>query len=356
MKFPDPIVQISPGRNHLVALSSKGEIYSYVDIKSVPQRIKFLEHNITESNPRSKSTEFGKVKKVVGGWNCSGALIHGYGIVIWRHEGRVDPAKLRERAVTCNMGDNWVHESVITPPIIETSENKNLDPSFRRLSTELEQEHDQQIADFVILEGYVVFITVGGKVYCVDLQNALPASDPVLLANFSTPEPEEGKIVDREAIEGKRVDRISGFFRRFAVYNRHGLVHMGDNEILKNAVEGTRRVGTADADREEIQPLALPNFEKFGTVVQIVFGDYHSHALTKDGKLLSWGVESMNCGCLGIGDSKESARRGVVWRIGDGSLDEAAEVFFHDPPYPKSSYPRKNEDGTPNWDSSGTAL
>lgn len=344
MKFPNPIVQISAGRNHLVALSSKGEIYSYIDLKSVPQRIMFSEHVIAPSNPYSKRPKHRQVRKVVGGWNCSGVLLHGVGIIIWRHEGKADIAQLQANfeGVKIMQSDNWVQESHIKPPEVETTEEP-LD-SFRDAAC--------QIVDFVILEDYLVFITASGKVYCVEMKDSLPSSDPILLEHFSTPDSEEGKIIDRAEAEKKKIDRISGFFNRFAVYNKHGLVHIGNSQILKHAVEDTRRAGSPDRNRQELKPLAMPNLKRFGTIVQIVFGDYHSHALTCDGILLSWGVESQNCGCLGIGDHRESEKRGVVWEIGNGRLDEAAEVFFHDPPYPKRAYPVRSTEGVVNWDNS----
>lgn len=341
MKFPDPIVQISAGRNHLVALSSKGEIYSYIDLKSIPQRIMFSEHVVAPSNPYSKRPKHRQVRKVVAGWNCSGALLHGVGIIIWRHEGRADTTQLRTNfeGVKIAQSDNWVLESHVKPPGTETIEE----------SVDLFRDAACQIMDFVILEGYLVLITASGKVYCVEMRDSLPSSDPILLEHFSAPDPEEGKIIDRAEAEKSKIDRISGLFKRFAVYNKHGLVHIGNSEILKHAVEDTRRVGSPDRNREELKPLAMPGIKRFGTIVQIVFGDYHSHALTSDGKLLSWGVEPQNCGCLGIGDHKESEKRGVVWEAGNGRLDEAAEVFFHDPPYPRSAYPGRTAEGVVNW-------
>lgn len=342
MKFPDPIVQISPGRNHLVALSSKGEIYSYIDLKGVPQRIMFSEHVIAPSNPYSKSPKHRQVRKVVGGWGCSGALLHGVGIIIWRHEVKADMTQLRANfeGVKIMQSDNWVQESHVKPPEVEPLEESVEDP-FRDAAC--------QIVDFVILEGYLVLITANGKVYCVELKDSLPSSYPILLKHFSAPDPEEGKTVDRAEAEKKKIDRISGFFQRFAVYNKHGLVHIGNSEILKHAVEDTRRAGPPDRNRQELKPLAMPNLKRFGIIVQIVFGDYHSHALTSDGTLLSWGVEPQNCGCLGIGDYIESERRGVEWEGGNGRLDEAAEVFFHDPPYPWSAYPERTAEGVVSW-------
>lgn len=340
-KFPDPIVQISAGRNHLVALSSKGEIYSYIDLKGSPQRIRFLSQGIAQASPHSKSPKHRQVTKVVGGWNCSGALVHEVGIIIWRHEGRADLrlVQANNKDMPILQSDNWVDESYVQPPDIGEDS-----------SDELLQEKARQIVDFVILEGYLVFITMAGKVYCVEMTDNLPASRPILLEQFSTPDSDEGEIADKAEAEKKKIDRISGFFRRFAVYNQHGLVHIGNVEILKAAIQDTRRTSPSNPLREELRPLAMPSLQRFGTIAQIVFGDYHSHALTHDGKLLSWGVESQNCGCLGIGDYKESARRGVVWDGGNGSLDEAAEVIFHDPPYPRNAYPKRSAEGEVIWD------
>lgn len=349
-KFPDPIVQISAGRNHLVALSSKGDIYSYIDLKDTPQWIRFLSYETVQSSPYPKPPRYGQVTKVVGGWNCSGALVHEGGIIIWRHEGKADPRQVSAKGVTIKESDNWVEDSHVPPPGLVLSDDKIMHSLGSREPHDPLKEMAKQIVDFIILENYLVFITVAGKVYCVELINALPASQSILLENFSTPDPQEGEIIDKAEAEKKKINRISGFFRRFAVYNQHGLAHVGNSEILKTAVEDTRRTASSDPSREELKPLAMPSLQRFGTVAQIVFGDYHSHALTHDGKLLSWGVESQNCGCLGIGDHEESERRGVVWENGNGRLDEAAEVFFHDPPYPRSAYPERTAEGVVDWD------
>lgn len=340
MMIDIPIARISAGRNHLIALDVEGQIYSYESLQSPPKRIDFMESWIVKSDPYSSSTEVGKVRKVVGGWDCSGALVYGHGLLIWKHDHRVPGTRI-------NIEDRrLVQESLITAPI--------LDPQEHQRTTNLERE--KEIIDFILIEGFVVFVTAGGRVYCIEERNGVPVLPPVFLPHFSVHEPTDEEILDLKGYRNKKADRISGFFKKFAVYNRNGLVHVGDADLLRRAVYNNRRPEVPEKEKDEIRPLAIPSLNKFGTIAQIVFGDYHSHAVTQDGRLLSWGVESQNCGCLGIGDHREAERRGVVWRWEDGTLDEAAEVFFQDPPYPKSCYPPRGEDGRPQWDAIGRAV
>jgi SCF-associated factor 1 len=340
MMIDTPIARISAGRNHLIALDVEGQIYSYEDLHNPPKRINFMESWIIKSDPYSSSTEVGKVRKVVGGWDCSGALVYGHGLLIWKHDKRISG--------TNGIGEDGrlVQESLITPPI--------LDPQEHQRTTILERE--KEIIDFILIEGFVVFVTAGGRVYCIEERDGVPVLPPVFLPHFSVHEPTDEEILDLKGYRNKKADRISGFFKKFAVYNRNGLVHVGDTDLLRRAVQNNCRPEVPVPEKDEIRPLAIPSLNKFGTIAQIVFGDYHSHAVTQDGKLLSWGVESQNCGCLGIGDLREAERRGVVWHWQNGTLDEAAEVFFQDPPHPKSCYPPRGEDGNPQWDAIGRAV
>jgi hypothetical protein len=92
---------------------------------------------------------------------------------------------------------------------------------------------------------------------------------------------------------------------------------MGNSDIIHNAADG----------KPEMQPLIRPDFSGY-KIVDIAFGDYHGIALTDEGKVVTWGIESQGCGCLGHG--KPVA--GIVVRDGSNTeLPNPAVVSFGNP-------------------------
>ncbi|EJS44715.1 YBR280C [Saccharomyces arboricola H-6] len=62
----------------------------------------------------------------------------------------------------------------------------------------------------------------------------------------------------------------------------------------------TLKITNGDVDKESLTELDID--EK---VISVASGDYHTVALTESGHLYSWGVESQDCGCLGLGPSEK---------------------------------------------------
>ncbi|CAI4056077.1 hypothetical protein SKDZ_02G3850 [Saccharomyces kudriavzevii ZP591] len=62
----------------------------------------------------------------------------------------------------------------------------------------------------------------------------------------------------------------------------------------------TLKIANGDVDKESLTELDID--EK---VISVASGDYHTVALTESGHLYSWGVESQDCGCLGLGPSEK---------------------------------------------------
>ncbi|CAI1966254.1 hypothetical protein SEUBUCD646_0D04840 [Saccharomyces eubayanus] len=61
----------------------------------------------------------------------------------------------------------------------------------------------------------------------------------------------------------------------------------------------TLKISNGDVDKESLTEIDIE--EK---VISVASGDYHTVALTESGHLYSWGVESQDCGCLGLGPSE----------------------------------------------------
>lgn len=276
IKFPEPISQLSSGRDHLIALSSKGRVYTCIDKSRGAQHVNFSavvsdsdSGYLTPDKIGRVAEDIGWVKKVVGGWDRCAALISGIGIVVWR------PTDTRDTnpgpytpSVRVIRGTNYLDEPLKGIPaeaLIEVQKHKSIG----------------QVVDFTLGEGYLVFLTVTGKVFTVsEFDQEFDQAAPVELVHFSSPEGQSP------------VNRISGNFRRFAVLNKEGAVRLGDVDIVRNSAEGKP---------EGVKPIGRPDFAGH-KVVDIAFGDHHGLALTDEGEILSWGAESRMCGCLGLGD------------------------------------------------------
>ncbi|KAG0125511.1 hypothetical protein HOY82DRAFT_492802 [Tuber indicum] len=272
IRFPEPIFQLSAGRGHLIALSNKGRVYTCINKSQGTQRVDFCV-TVNDSDPGyltpdkvgKVAEDIGWVKKVVGGWDRCAALIYGIGIVVWgpADTGESDTGRYRPN-VCIIKGTNYLEnppKGIPAEALAEIQKHKSVG----------------QVVDFVLGEGYLVFITITGKVFAT---LGFDQAAPTELVHFSSPKGQSP------------VNRISGNFRRFAVLNKEGAVRVGDVGVVGNSVEGKV---------EGTEPNGGPHFTGH-KIVDVAFGDYHGLALTNEGKILSWGVESQMCGCLGLGD------------------------------------------------------
>ncbi|CAI4289660.1 CCQ_1a_G0004680.mRNA.1.CDS.1 [Saccharomyces cerevisiae] len=62
----------------------------------------------------------------------------------------------------------------------------------------------------------------------------------------------------------------------------------------------TLKVTNGDVDKDSLTELDINE-----NVISVASGDYHTVALTERGHLYSWGIESQDCGCLGLGPSEK---------------------------------------------------
>jgi len=84
-----------------------------------------------------------------------------------------------------------------------------------------------------------------------------------------------------------QITHISAHFEHFVAYSTGA-----DSVVLRGTTN------TQAEDQAEIIPAL-----QYKSVISVVLGDYHSAALTADGKLYTWGAFSQ--GALGLGDPKD---------------------------------------------------
>ena len=244
----------------------------------------------------------GTIEKVAAGWNHSAALVNGVGIVVWfpGPQGTLDEE-----------GTLVDGELVPGTCYIEGT------PQPSAISDE-DWEYAKEVGEVAgIMAGdsYLVFLTKSGKVYAVYAEPSMVAGTrPVQLYHFSAPTGE------------KPMTYISGSFHKFAVFNSDGLVYIGTKGQVQEALDGSMVRQGPGVEEALNKPTVIPSLQKRG-IVAIAFGDYHSLALTAEGKVLSWGTESQMCGCLGHGPVEIARRRGVRLTA-HGQLNEPTEVRF----------------------------
>ncbi|KAF8538139.1 regulator of chromosome condensation 1/beta-lactamase-inhibitor protein II [Trichophaea hybrida] len=316
LRFPDPetrIRQISSGRSHLLALSSSRNVWSVRGSGGTvePALIRFV----------SEDGNLGDFSctKVVAGWSASGALVEGSGIYLWFD----DAQQVNEPSLMSGYDPQYVR-------MVDINGIPYFSPyAWSSLLPQGKLYKEDPVVDFTIGEGFVIIVTSSGKVYAVaftDLLNDDVAVAPMELLKFSAPQGQP------------RVDRVEGRFRRFAVFNKNGLVHIMEADDLESARQVTlaaarTQASTLDAMKTDaISPRIIEGLDKYN-IVDVAFGDWHCLALTDTGKVLSWGTESQGCGSLGLGPREEAQKLGVQWIPNQDGILNTPQIVNFDRPY-----------------------
>ncbi|KAF8425147.1 regulator of chromosome condensation 1/beta-lactamase-inhibitor protein II [Tirmania nivea] len=313
------IVEVSSGRSHVLGLSEEGRIWSWTREDLPGTFIKFIHVDTRTYGSTFYGTRRarGTVERVAAGWNHSAALVNGVGIVVWfpSSEGTVD-----EEGVLVD------GELVPGTCYIEGT------PKPSTISDE-DWNYSKEVGEVICImagDSYLVFLTKPGKVYAVWAQpNMVAGTRPVQLYHFSAPAGE------------KPMTYISGSFCKFAVFNSDGLVYIGTKDQVQEILDASVERPSPELEEIQSKPTVIPRLQKCG-IVAIAFGDYHSLALTAEGKVLSWGTEPEMCGCLGHGPVEIARRKGVKFTA-YGQLDEPTEVKFDRLETSKSQKPKDNQ-------------
>ncbi|KAF2260137.1 RCC1/BLIP-II [Lojkania enalia] len=254
------ILQFSAGRSHILGLSDSGRIWSWYEVLKPALNVKFLNIEIED-----------RVRKVVAGWSCSSAYIHGIGIVLW------DPVR-RERT----------EDETDTMLVMETVEVPMT--SYRRVKGAARKSEEQvvlgkdigAVVNWIVLEHFIVFVTDIGKVFCCKLGGRNRVDGILELDGLRN---ESGTPSD-----------VQGSFRRFAIF-KNGEVIISDQEYL----EACWNAKTHNLDQVGLEGLKRIPSLQHNDVIAVAFGDYHFLALHSNGKITSYGTEMQACGALGLG-------------------------------------------------------
>lgn len=185
-----------------------------------------------------------RVLKCMAGWGSSVAFLYGYGLVYWNKR---DSVKQGESSASV---------------------------FFNRIPNTGDVSGDDRVVDFVSCDNFVVYLTADGKLY----RNDMIGEESIHLDKF------EKYLKEHADSIGPKFTRLSGNFQRFACFSNEDIVLTGTKDSL--------------------EPIVI---DELGgkQCISIAMGDYHFLALLKDGTLLSWGLESNSCGCLGLGKDPE---------------------------------------------------
>lgn len=252
------IVAVSSGRAHFIALSSTGLLYTW-DSRgqySIGVRVALI-------NPQTDREIKGRILKIRAGWSLSSCLVEKLGIVIWSRRTNV-------------------HNSQAKAYVRIVANSK-----------------EDRIADYVVLEHTLIYITTKGLLYKVDLEgvdleNPIERVNPIpsgaILSSFEDHLKQEGS---------SKFVRLSGCYQTFTV------ISDGDDVLIGKANENNYK-----------KPIVISKLQH-NSIIAVAAGDYHYLALRKDGTLYSWGRESHSNGCLGLGKLQDILDSGI------GTLDES---------------------------------
>ena len=288
------IREYSCGRTHVLGLSDSGKIWQWNDNGEPAKHIKFLHTDILEN---SHTGGHGTITRVVAGWDRATAYVSGTGIVYWDPEN--DPEENSEAT------DGLLIDAIVVPG---TGYQRR---KGERLTSGEGSDRIGEVRKYIVLEGYIVFIT--------DLNKAFAARP-----NF----PDNGihQVIELTTLGDSLHNRkselqdLQGSFRNFAVFSSTGEVFTADCQFIETFWENAL---SNEAVHSFPRPAQIPALQHTN-VTSVAFGDYHYHALYSNGQVSSFGTEPQSCGALGLGDRAEGGMfRGVRYRqhlYGDGSL------------------------------------
>lgn len=307
------IKQFSAGRQHILAVSDSGRIWSWQDIDHAGLTARFIHHDTVEG----QDSGTGVVKKVVAGWSKSAALIEGVGIVVWEPLRRSqDETEIEDAAL--------VLESAVVP---STRYHKNRQRRYNSSEDTDLADTVGEVLNFIVLEEVILFNTSLGKVFVSQIiwnDDTQRINDPI-----EVPLP-----VD--AGSAAFATDIQGTFRSLAVFTKSGAVLTSSQDQILPMVLDPPPGTPNDAQHIDDVFARIPALQN-KQVIALAFGDYHFHALHAPGHITSYGREPQSCGALGLGGQgdPEGRLRGIRYQGigGDGRLvphayTEGRRVWF----------------------------
>lgn len=269
-RFPDRrVVAISGGREHILALDNHNQIYTWDSGCKVDCSIQL----------KFRGLQNARIGKIFAGWNLSGCYMFGIGLVIW-----------------------YLRES-ITKADWEKNEYPSSDANFIVVPGT-----EWGIVDFALTADHALFIKRSdGKLYLFECDAgafarrraerghplSYTSSELDLLvqpvAGFNAWLDDQ----NRDAMERVSFKSVNARFHSFVVFTDGDQVAIGSHAHFEDQEED-----------EQLAPEILPELQR-KQIKRVEIGDYHFLALNRAGEMYSWGAESQNCGCLGLGKAHE---------------------------------------------------
>ncbi|KAL9091953.1 MAG: hypothetical protein Q9159_001098 [Coniocarpon cinnabarinum] len=210
--------------------------------------------------------------------------------------------------------------------VATTAESPRSSPSARSEAHQKDPISTGAVVNWILLESFLVWVTDIGRVFATHIHEDGTAliTSPLELTS----------LVDHNAVSGAGSDilDVQGSFRDFALLRANGEVLSSNQDMLTHL--WSIRVETDSPTQWSPRFRKIRALQHTG-VIQLAFGDWHFHALHRDGHITSYGKEMSFCGSLGLGDTGIDMVRGIksTGFGGDGVLLEQCNtngrrVFF----------------------------
>ncbi|KAH8116463.1 RCC1/BLIP-II [Phellopilus nigrolimitatus] len=312
LQLPAPIRALSCGRKHSMALDANGQIWTFI---SWGRPFRLVTPALDKSSPSETPVQ------AECGWSYSAALTASGDVFVWWPFGD----SVQQVVTTTNVrmdqeGDKRAHataDGAIPCVTWDLHHDPRRLPAIPRLpdlprpsrAYGEDERQETKLVKIAGMDNFLVGLTNKGHVLKFgDLSNELSLEQGrwEYLPFFS----ETGKVrihptfSEMERKEGEEkpnalappmdveITHITAHFRRFVAYTTEA-----NSIVLQGSTDTTAE------DAAEIIPAL-----QYKSVISVVLGDYHSAALTVDGKLYTWGGFSL--GALGLG-APETLQPGV---------------------------------------------
>ncbi|KLO11069.1 RCC1/BLIP-II protein [Schizopora paradoxa] len=300
LELPNPVKTLSCGRKHSMALDSAGDIWTFV---SWGRPFRLITPAFDRTSPEST------IVQVECGWTYNCALTASGEIYVWWPFGpvlrQIYELKMHEMDIERTKDAHATDLGVIPCVTWDLEHNPSRLPGLPRLpalehpNLQTEAQTQIKIVKIAAMDNILIALTNVGHVLRfgeISDESSLAQGRWQYLPYFS----DTIEIVKHRAFsdttEGNtglrsptdvQITHISAHFNHFVAYST-GL----DSIVLRGSTE------TQEDNFAEIIPEL-----QYKSVISVVLGDYHSAALTENGKLYTWGAFSQ--GALGLGDPKD---------------------------------------------------
>lgn len=303
------IISVSSGRQHFIAIDNQSNIYTWDtgNVNKIGVRLKFPTLKFSLNNHY--------IKKISAGWNLSAFHSNKYGIVVW-------------------FGRNAISKENFNNNIIESDAKYVIIPNTVK------------IIDFIALHDFILYIDKEGKLNRFDLWAEGYAKEEIEIGSiedsFEVSKFNKWLQKNNDMTGSKAIfTKLSGCYKNFSVFSNYGNVLLGNKENTERVANG---VEEGEEGEEQYEPIMIEELQN-QHIIHVVMGDYHFMALTDKGELMSWGMESSECGCLGLGCKEQFIRSHINTHLPIEDLGRQKGMRVGRPSIVKTPTPTPSEEG-----------